>query len=219
MTGQEEQHMNQPTRISCVNLAITDRCNRNCSECCCDVLGIAEHWDISMAGINRAAKALYGIERLTLTGGEPTHYPLLLDVLPKLKSLFGCNSLEIETNGSVPKNVLSKLNLFDVVAVTRYGPPEFESNEKEIKAVEMAVDPSRLRIDPSTAVHVPRSHRGNRACVRGAGITVAVYRDRVYPCCMGWGIHTSQSVPLSETWEKDVMALPRPCKDCFFAEQ
>lgn len=203
--------------VSCVNFAITDRCNRNCPECCCDVPRITKHWDITMAGIKRAAKALYGIGRLTLTGGEPTLHPLLLEFLPQLRELFGCSSLEIETNGMVSQEVILALNSFDVVAVTRYGPPRFESNEKEIEAIERAVDPSKLRIDASIVTHIPRSHRGNRGCVRGAGITVSVYKDRVYPCCMGWGIHSSQSVHLSETWEKDVIALPRPCGDCFFA--
>jgi hypothetical protein len=111
------------------------------------------------------------------------------------------------------------LNFFDVVAVTRYGLPQFiVSNEKEIAIIEGIVDPSRLRISPSVVSHTPRDRRGTGGvCARGSGETVSVYKDRVYPCCMGWGIGTSESVPISTSWESDVMRLSRPCKDCFFS--
>ena len=204
--------------VECVNFDITDWCNRACPDCCCDVPRIKEHWDVSMQGVVRAGKYMHGIRRVTLAGGEPTLHPGFEWIARNAKRLFGCESLEIATNGKMTEDKMALLALFDVVSVTRYGPPCFEeSNAAHIAKIEKYVSPPVLKIDPNVVHHVPRSHRGSGSCERGSGITVALYKDRVYPCCMGWGIGTSESVQISENWEAEVMALPRPCKDCFFS--
>lgn len=211
--------------VECVNFDITDWCNRACPDCCCDVPRIKEHWDVSMQGVVRAGEYMHGIRRVTLAGGEPTLHPGFEWIARNAKRLFGCESLEIATNGKMTEDKIEFLGLFDVIWVTRYGPPEFEESnaayiakiEKHIAEIEKYVSPPILKIDPNVVHHVPRSHRGSGSCERGAGITVALYKDRVYPCCMGWGIGTSESVQISENWEAEVMALPRPCKDCFFS--
>lgn len=203
--------------VECVNLAITDRCNRKCPECCCDVPKIKINWDINMAEIIHAANYLYGIKRLTLTGGEPSLHPDFETIVPQLKKMFGCKYLEIESNGMVAEKI-PILKHFDVVAVTRYSPPEFiDSNDEMIKKLESGK--FNLKIDPLPIKHVSRTSRGKRACLRGSGETVAVYKNRVYPCCMGWGIKESKFVILSESWKLDVMKLPRPCSNCFFSEE
>ena len=52
-------------------------------------------WDY----IIESARYLKGIKMIKLTGGEPTMHPQFQEFVPKLKELFQCEILSIETNG------------------------------------------------------------------------------------------------------------------------
>jgi len=57
----------------------------------------AEHypWEYFAA----LAPYIYGIDRVDITGGEPTSHPQFGEFVPKFRELFGCKRLTLETNG------------------------------------------------------------------------------------------------------------------------
>lgn len=206
--------------ISCVNLVLTDRCNRACPECCCDVPRIKEPWSASWLALEAAAEHIRGIERVQLTGGEPSMHPQFRMWVPEMRKLFDCKKLTVETNGFLFKRHPSLFSLFDEVLFTHYAPPEFaEDNIGDFNFLQ----PFLRALGAKTILHcIPISHvsrerRGAGTCARGSSETVAIYKGRVFPCCMGWGIPGATSCELSAVWREDVTALKLPCRECFFA--
>ena len=78
---------------------ITTRCNRRCVDCCAGIgiNRVLQHH--SWSYFQRAAKHFYGIDRVNLTGGEPTAHPQFEEYVPGFKALFGCRLLTLSTNG------------------------------------------------------------------------------------------------------------------------
>lgn len=206
--------------ITCINLVLTDRCNRMCPECCCDVPRIREHWETNWLELEAWAKHLRGIERVQLTGGEPTMHPRFWAWAPCLRDLFGCKLLTIETNGFGFRHRPSMFTEFSDVYFTHYAPPEFQDdNGAEFTFLESFLRGigSRTRLHHIDISHTPRARRGGGTCGRGTGETVALYRGRLYPCCMGWGIPGATSCEVGPLWREDLAAIKLPCEKCFFS--
>lgn len=200
-----------------VNLAITDRCNRQCKDCCCGIPNIGHNWDISFPELVRAAAAIKGVNNLRLTGGSPSLHPQFNEIARTAKTMFGCKVLEIETNGSVFKKDQEVLEVFDLIEVTNYTAPDFEPNQD---LIDLALKNPRLvgKLHIGDPVkHFPRQRRNPGTCERGNLTMVSLYRDRIYPCAMGWGIDDPVSVPLSDNWFEELKKLKLPCERCFMA--
>jgi hypothetical protein len=205
--------------IECINLAITDRCNRSCPECCCDVPRIKEHWEISLTELHECAEEVGHVKRLTLTGGEPTiHYDFefLVDWL-KYNKFF--DFLELSTNGYLFDKSPEIFERFDKIFLSNYVAPEFEPNWPRIKAA-LSNPKLKGKLEVWAPIHhEPRSGRGTKKCPRGYFETVSIYKGRMYPCCMGWGIEDPVSIPLTKNWREEIIRVELPCNRCFFAEK
>jgi MoaA/NifB/PqqE/SkfB family radical SAM enzyme len=200
-----------------INFAITDRCDRICPECCCNIPSLKSHWDISVPELTQAAQQIKRIEHLILTGGEPSLHPNFLNIVPLLKGLFNCGSLEIETNGFLFKKNLSIFIAFDRISITNYTAPEFTPN-KDLIEIALKSPELKGKVFVGNAMHhTPRTHRGLKKCERAFIKTVSVYKNRMYPCCMGWGIEDPVSIPLTENWREEIIKVKLPCSRCFFA--
>jgi hypothetical protein len=203
--------------IKSVNLVITDRCNRACPECCCGVPDIKNNWCISLKDMVDASKMMYGIDRVNLTGGEASMHPEFALFGPLLKDMFGCRMLTIETNGFLFKKNPEAFDCFDKVYATLYDKPEFEhSNKEDIEFLKKRLGDKLQVIKIS---HVSKSIKhGTKKCDRGRYETVSLYKNRLYPCCVAWGISVDASIPLTSTWRDNIVKVHPPCKECFFAE-
>jgi hypothetical protein len=201
-----------------VNLAITDRCSRSCKDCCCGIPLIKDHWDISFVELENAAKFISGTHTIRLTGGESSMHPLFKEIVQIARDIFKCSVLEIETNGYYYDKDLDVFEPFDLIEITNYHAPEFKPNQKEIESF---LGNMKLRGkvhvgDP--VVHFPRARRGTNKCERGNLSMVSLYKNRVYPCAMGWGIEDPVSVPLSKDWFEKLKSVELPCNRCFMAD-
>src|SRR6185369_14844381 len=102
--------------IKNVSLDITTVCNRACPECCCAInMGKREAFHHDYAYFERAAKFLYGIERLHWTGGEPLTHPQFDEFAGKFRALFGCKTMTLQTNGFGAERHRAALLNFDEV--------------------------------------------------------------------------------------------------------
>ncbi len=204
--------------IKIVALSITTYCNMKCPECCAAMQsGIKKNhvdWDYMV----HAAKHFKGIETIDICGGEATIHPNIREWAPKLKELFGCKYLTIDTNASMFKIMPDLFEHFDKVYVSTY-PDEFydgwKSNESKIEYLKN-IYPDKLHIGYNI-IHTPRDRRGYKPCERAYSGTIRYEDGRVYPCCIGSGLDTLVSVPLTENWRKDLDNINPPCGDCFLS--
>ena len=84
--------------ITCVSLELTTACDRACPECCCNIPhrpAVHHPWEYFEA----AAKVIYGVERVHLSGGEPTYHPQFAEFVPDMRRLSGFQTAdEAEAN-------------------------------------------------------------------------------------------------------------------------
>src|SRR6185503_3305035 len=110
------------SEIKIVQITVTTFCNMKCKECCCAMQIIPKHdkhfvtWDYMV----NAAKYFYGVPTIDITGGEPSIHPELEEWSPKLKQLFGCELLTMDTNGSMFKKKPELFRSYDKIYVTHY---------------------------------------------------------------------------------------------------
>ncbi len=193
-----------------IHLTITTHCNRRCPECCCNI-GTRPLKHFRQPYFERAALFMRGrVDRLRITGGEPLVHPEFDALAPQWKGLFGCNVLELETNGDLWSDHTEALRNFDLIIVSRQG-----GNEAEVWEMVKILG---AKTSPAIDTKTPRSRRGSgEKCFR-AGLDIAAYSDgRLYGCCVAPGIPGAASAPLTDDWENQARGLSLPCKDCLFS--
>lgn len=204
--------------IHTVNLEMTTHCNKRCPDCCAGV-GInrtLQHhpWEYFV----EAAKWMYGIPRIHLTGGEPTLHPKFAEFVPKFRELFGCKTLTMVTNGFlVAKYEDLIVATFDWVNFSDYEDrrPALESLSKR-----MLVNSSYEGVNG--ALFMPRSNvGGGKPCTRACGISLGcAYADgKFWGCCIAQSLPGAVPLEPSMDWNAQLLANPGlPCNTCFFSE-
>ena len=202
--------------IHTVTIDLTTHCNRRCPECCAGI-GInraLEHHD--WAYFERAAKVLYGIERVNLTGGEPTAHPQFADFVPRFRELFGCEKLTMSTNGyRVLEHIALIARDFDAVDYSDYG-----DNHAALRLLRDSAMPVRIYAAGLLGVNFQqRSTRGAGSCFRACAEsgTVAYADGKLYGCCVAPGISGAVGIDPVANWRDVIEAAPLPCSDCWFA--
>jgi hypothetical protein len=196
--------------ITCIALDLTTVCDRACQDCCCNINTgerPAAHHD--WAYFERAAQHICGVERVHVTGGEPTTHPHFAEFVPRFKSLFDCQTLTLQTDGFKAQHYADTLKHFNHVYVSRY-------DERNARAADF------VRINyPSTewsGAFTPRAHRGSgKPCARGFSETVAYADGRLFGCCVAPGIPGAASLEPCADWRDKIEAVPLPCGDCWFS--
>lgn len=82
-----------------VSIEITTHCDLRCPDCCA---GVGMHRVLQhhpWAYFERAAVYLRGVDRVHISGGEPTLHPQFAEFLPKFRELFSCRILTMVSNG------------------------------------------------------------------------------------------------------------------------
>ncbi len=200
--------MRQP--ITCVALEMTTVCDRACPDCCANINrgerdAVHHPWEY----FERAASFIYGINRVHLTGGEPTTHPRFAEFVPRFRALFGCTLLTLQTDGFKAVKYHETLKHFDKIYPSLY-------DDRNLGAVQFI----QLRFKSSTwqGEHTPRSRRGSGAvCFRGQSDTVAYADGRFHGCCVSPGIPGAQTLEPCADWRDKITAVALPCSDCFFS--
>lgn len=221
--------MRQP--ITSIAISLSTFCDMKCPNCCCamQILSNKQKHFFDLCYLLQAARLFYGIDRIHITGGEPTLHPDFLDIVPRLKHLFGCNKLTIETNGfgfERFKNQLSVFLNFDTIYFSHYRKDfyeGFEDNEHLIAGFLDWIDEYVVTGVPEVVVgeidHVDRSLRpGKNICHRGTSEAVAYVDGKIYPCCIGSGLDTKVCLENpGPDWRERILEINPPCEECFFA--
>lgn len=169
-----------------------------------------------------AAKYLHGLDRLHVTGGEPTLHPKFTEFAPGLRDLFGCKQLTMETNGYGFKRFPETFKLFDEVYASVYTPetyPGCPDNREQIAYIEKYLAGSATKFMTGLINFIPRSRRGTKMCHRGRSNDVTYARGLLFPCCVSSGIlEVDHGIPLTENWREEIVKVDIPCEHCWFAE-
>ncbi len=96
-----------------LRLSLTEKCNFRCSYCLPNGYKGCSTKYLDLKEIRNLAAAFQqlGIEKIRLTGGEPTLRPDLLEIIRTLKEEIGINQVALTTNGFRLEQDLEKLKL------------------------------------------------------------------------------------------------------------
>lgn len=204
-------YLETPRQYRALNFYLTTFCNRRCPECGANIPQIKspEHYPVDY--IRHAAERFYGIEQVSITGGEPLLHPQFKIIAPNLKKWFGCLNLTLESNGCDLDRYKHLMKYFDDIMISHYS-----DNYKQVRLAE------KLGLDGRPAgqtLHVTTARRARRPAIcRRANFAMYVY-GRVYPCaCIPDG-YAFIGIPLTENWRGEIPDVPMPCADCCFAEE
>jgi MoaA/NifB/PqqE/SkfB family radical SAM enzyme len=209
--------------ITSINFMLTTHCNMACPDCCAGITAMAKEKRkfMTWTEVKEAAKYLYGINRINLTGGEPTIHPKFSEWVPKLKETFGAKVLSVWTNGTMFQKKKDAFKHFDEIHITNYTKDTFEGSPDNTHLIEFIKEYLKdypVKISDYKAVHTPLTQRGTKMCFRGYSDTVEYLDGYVYPCSSSSGLPTQVKVKLTENWKDEVLKIHPPCHECLFAE-
>lgn len=207
--------------INTVFVDFTTACNLKCPNCCCGIphrAPVHYPWEY----FERLASFVYGIDRIDVTGGEPTCHPKFGEYIPKFRALFGCCLLTLETNCFRTQEYPDVLRCFDWIRIS-----EYPTNHEEVEWLK-ANHPHAWRqnrgdcvetsdpLDENAHVSIKRRGSGSRCTVEDP--RHVIYADgKLYPCRLGLAVEGAVGIELSECWREEIERVPVPCSSCYFS--
>lgn len=208
-------------KIAAIALDITTVCNLRCENCCCKVHERKPvHYDWNY--FERLAPYVYGIDRIDITGGEPSCHPRFTEYVPKFRKLFGCNRLTVETNAMRAKYQKDTFRHFDEIRLSLY--PENKSEiEWTLKNFENAWVQNgstciEIGAEPDHRKHVSLDRIGGGGLCKLGKFEFVLFTDgKLWPCRLGPAVPGAVGIEPCEDWRERVLALPIPCGECWFS--
>ncbi len=208
--------------ISCINYMLTTYCNRMCPDCCCNIPNKKDRIHFDWSYVVNSAEYFKGINRINISGGEPTIHPNFIEFIPKLKELFQCINFTIETNGYGFKKFPEIFKYFDVIQATRYTEKSYINswdNKEDIEFIKNYLQDSKTKLLIGEVIHTPRKIRKNGIiCIRGLSETASYENGILYPCCTGSGVEGANGITLTKNWREEILKVKLPCKNCWFSD-
>ena len=204
--------------IHTVCLEINTHCDLRCPDCCAGV-GMHRFLTHHPCGyFETAAVHLKGIDRVHLSGGEPTLHPKFAEFLPQFRELFGCRLLTMVSNGFAIERYadlivqhLDWLNFSDF-HIRAHIPEMLRARGLLVNIEDEGAGASNF---------VPRIKRANgiactRACWRSGGFGYA--DGKMWGCSVAPGIEGTQGMEPCAEWRERLPQEKLPCAECWFAE-
>lgn len=207
--------------ITAIALDLTTACNLRCPECCCRMdTRTPEHYPWKY--FEAVAPYIYGIDRVDVTGGEPTAHPQFGEFVPKFRQLFGCNRLTLETNGFQAQKYEIALRCFDLIRIGLYpdNGPEIQWLYSRFGNAYRQNGSTCMEISapPDERGHVSRERRGHGGPCHLGYCEFALFTEgRFWPCRLGPAVEGMPSVEPCVDWREKIAAMPLPCSSCWFS--
>ena len=208
-------------------LPITRRCNRSCPECPAKADSETPMWELEWVG-----EMLGPIDKIEVTGGEPSLHPDFVEISENLHNWFDCQDIMLLTNGYLAedeKNLPVLLN-YDRVYVShyteqfadRYGTPT--NTEVHDKIRDYLKDYPDIKFWSQTMdYHIPIGQPPYRGtCTMGYVVSdmIGYSQGRLYGCCVSiWLDDHGKGIPLTKDWRGHLEDIWLPCDKCFISGQ
>lgn len=197
--------------ITSIAVDITTHCDRRCPDCCCGIGINRKLQHHSWEYFEALAPFIYGIDRVSLMGGEPTLHPRFAEFVPQFRRLFGCKRLVLATDGFRAERYKDLIEAaFDEVHFSDY-------HTRVIPALS-GVDVLIFPAGKDAVNFVPRSRRGGgNVCERGRSEHAAFADGKFFACCVSPGLDGVQGLAPCLDWRERIQQLDMGCKECFFS--
>lgn len=218
--------------INRLALPITRGCNRRCPECTAVEREGYSANPLSIEELQDVGRKIGYIEKIEITGGEPSFHPNFKFISENLHKWFNCKDIMLLTNGWLFKddNALPILLNYDRVYITHYT-SEFADWYKEKPNTEL-VEKVRKYLEDYPHIQfweqIMNSHVPNKEPVPWAdrcifdydkGDMISYHEGQLYGCCTSWQLDDrGRGIPLSTTWRKDLNKIELPCSKCFLGK-
>jgi len=180
---------------------VTNKCNRRCKDCFVEF----GTYEISIPEAHKIVKCSGSVDKLYISGGEPTIHSNFREVV-EILSEIDSNEMILVTNGYKLSKYTDVLKVFSCIRISDYGDNNIEISDSYNGRVRMVNMETML--DKSIGVG---------ACGRSSNGLASVYRGLVYGCCVAAGIAGAEGLEFDENWRKVAGKTVLPCSDCIFA--
>lgn len=208
-----------PQYFRMLNLEITTVCNLACPDCSAGInMGLRRAVHHPWSYFVEAAPWLQGFEELIVIGGEPTSHPDFAEIVPRLRSLFGCKRLVLWTNGFKAREYEALIQSeFDAVYASLYdahtAPWNKRPNGDLVQFVKDHFEHRTMELP-----HIPRARRGfGGICERGEHGPILYADGLIYGCCVSQSIAGGRGIKPGPHWRQEILDTPLPCQDCFLS--
>lgn len=191
--------------------ALTTHCNLTCRECVAGIplISCPEHYQDEY--IRYAASCFFGIEHITISGGEPMVHPRFRQIVSAFKKMFGCYVLSLVTNAYKAAEYIDVLHHFDSIVVSHY-----QNNHREVKFI---TDHFKDSNHPGPTLHVCTARRARHPIPCSRAYQIKYMYGRLYPCCAIPNGLEGIGISLTTHWRDEICRIPLPCEFCCFAEE
>lgn len=208
--------------VTIVQIFLTTHCNMRCPDCSCgmQVISKKDKYFIDTEYLLHASKLFQGVDTISIMGGEPSMHPMFSDWSKRFKSLFGCKTLTVESNGTMFKKIPDAFQYYDKIFATHYHPGMFEGcpeNQLDIDYLKSYYKHRPDLVWTNEITHVPRTTRGTEPCFRATSGGLAYEGGKLYPCAVGSGVRTNNFIIPTENWREEIKTIYPKCSDCYFA--
>lgn len=205
--------------VTIVQIFLTTHCNMKCPDCSCgmQVISKKDKYFIDWNYLESASKLFYGVDTISIMGGEPSMHPNFAEWSPKFKELFGCRFLTVESNGTMFKKLPEAFSHYDKIFATHYHPNMFEGCPENQSDIDYLKSLYGDKVWINEIVHVPRDTRGTDPCFRATSGGLAYEGGKLYPCAVGSGVRTNNFIIPTENWREEIKTIYPKCSDCYFA--
>lgn len=205
-------------RIRSVNFSITSRCNRVCPNCSYGMQRHSDKRDICLDDLWRYSLYFREIEKVNVTGGEPSFHNDFPEICVSIRKMFPNQRVVIETNGFAFRKTPELFLNYDEVFVSEYGENTYTgclSNADDIADFREFIQGRKTGFHIIRPVHLS-GIGGGKMCSRGRE-SCSFFNGLVYPCCTAHGIPDAKGIPLSDGWVDEIQGVGLPCKNCMFS--
>lgn len=206
--------------VNIVQIFLTTHCNMRCPDCSCgmQVIGKKDKYFIDWNYLEYASKIFYGVDTISIMGGEPSMHPKFSEWSPMFKELFGCRFLTVESNGTMFKKLPEAFSHYDKIFATHYHPDMFEGCPENQSDIDYLKSLYGDKVWVNEIVHIPRETRGTKPCFRATSGGVAYEGGKLYPCAVGSGVRTNNYIVPTLNWREEIKTIYPKCSDCYFAQ-
>lgn len=205
--------------VTIVQIFLTTFCNMKCPDCSCgmQVMTKKDKYFIDEEYLLKASKLFYGVDTISIMGGEPSMHPKFSEWSPKFKEMFGCRFLTVESNGTMFKKLPEAFSYYDKIFATHYHPEMFDGCPENRSDIDYLKSLYGDRVWVNEITHVSRENRGSEPCFRAESGGIAYEGGKLYPCAVGSGVRTNNYIVPTLNWREEIKTIYPKCSDCYFA--